>query len=93
MGHLFIIFGIWNIELQVLEHVKCFGFVDGRWGQGGGGGEGREQCPADNISLTIIIISPAGITSRQIKGGGGPGAMPPRQNFLYNSYNQYSRYY
>ena len=38
MGHLLIIFGIWDIELQVLEHVKCFGFVDGTfWGGGGGG--------------------------------------------------------
>ena len=36
MGHLLIIFGIWDIELQVLEHVKCFGFVDGRCGGGGG---------------------------------------------------------
>ena len=38
MGHLLIVFRIWDIELQVLEHVKCFGFVDGRWGCGGGGG-------------------------------------------------------
>ena len=31
-------------------------------------GGGGEQCPADNISITILIISPAGITSRQIIG-------------------------
>ena len=41
MGHLLIIFGIWDIELQVLEHVKCFGFVDG-----GGGGKGGWGCGA-----------------------------------------------
>ena len=32
-----------------------------------GRGEGQ-QCPPDTISLTILIISPAGITSRQIIG-------------------------
>ena len=56
---------------------------------GGGGGAGRKQCPPDNISLTIIIISQVGITSRQImgRGWGRAGAMPPRQHFLNNSYN------
>ena len=34
----------------------------------GGGGGGREECPPDNISLTILIITTAGITSRQIIG-------------------------
>ena len=70
MGHLLIIFGIWDIELQVLEHVKCFGFVDGSCG--GGGGEGGAMPPPPppppDISLTILIISPASITSRQIIG-------------------------
>ena len=65
MGHLLIIFGIRGIELQVLEHVKSFGFVNGRWG---GGVEERGPIPPDNISITILIISPAGITSRQIIG-------------------------
>ena len=35
---------------------------------GRGGGEERGAIPPDNISITILIISPAGITSRQIIG-------------------------